>query len=234
MLLEDYLNLITSEHRHRPTYMATVEAVLRPVCGIEELLHDLRTAFDLDTAVGRQLDATGVRIGRARYLYVPLEVYFSWNTEGLGWNEAYWQGQHDPDSGITVMSDDLYRQLLYAKVAANQWDGTIPDAYAVWEIAFANSGSVLFIQDNQDMSFIAGVAGKAPDVGFEQLLLQGYIPLKPEGVRIAWYALPPGGAAGGGPIFAWNCDSDALAGWNIGNWPKKLIPLQDIGGTHAA
>ena len=70
---------------------------MRPLCGVDELLQELRTAFDLDTAIGRQLDAVGVRVGRTRHLHTPLEgVYFSWNTEGVGWNEGIWKGRYDP------------------------------------------------------------------------------------------------------------------------------------------
>jgi hypothetical protein len=225
--------------------MATASAVLRPVCGVEELLHELRLAFDLDTAVGAQLDAVGVRVGRSRYVRMPINTYFSWDTEKLGWNEAYWRGKYDPASGMTRLPDDLYRLLLYGKVAANSWDGTIPGAYAVWEIAFAGRGGVLFIQDNQDMSMIVGIAGIVPDEGFIQLLLQGYIPLKPEGVRISWFALLPGanggtdgggdgGADAAGPLFAWDCDSDALSGWQSGSWPRKLTPITNNGGDYAA
>lgn len=219
MAIEEYLNLIPSQHRQKPRYMATVEALMRPLCGVDELLQELRTAFDLDTAIGRQLDAVGVRVGRTRHLHTPLEgVYFSWNTEGVGWNEGIWKGRYDPETGMISLPDDIYRMLLKAKVAANRWDGTTPGAYDAWEIAFADLGSIILIQDNQDMSMIVGIAGMRLNPVFEQLLLQGYVPLKPEGVRIKWYAVTPDG----GPLFAWNCDSPALAGWNTGRWPNRL------------
>ena len=70
--LDEYLDLIPSQHRQRPRYMATVEALLRPLCGVDELLQEMRTTFDLDTAIGRQLDAVGVRVGRTRHLRTPL------------------------------------------------------------------------------------------------------------------------------------------------------------------
>ncbi len=262
MLLTDYLRLLASQHRRRPRFAATMEALLKQPCAVENLLREMRTAFDLDTAVGAQLDAVGVRVGRTRHVRLPLNAYFSWNTETLGWNEGFWKGRYDPDSGMHSLPDDLYRRLLYAKVAANSWDGTVPDAYAAWEIAFgdtasaarpAGSGpapqgsepesasgeanasaaqdarsSIILIQDNQDMSMVVGVAGKNMSTLFEQLLLQGYVPLKPEGVRIAWFALPPEGAReenGDGRLFAWNAASEALAGWSDGAWPRKLLPL---------
>lgn len=235
MSLDEYLNLIPSQHRQKPRYMATVESLLRPMQGVDDLLRELRTAFDLDTAIGRQLDAVGVRVGRSRHLRTPLTgVYFSWNVEGVGWNEGIWKGRYDPESGLVSLPDDIYRMLLKAKVAANRWNGTTPDAYEAWEIAFADMGSIIIIQDNQDMSMVIGIAGMPLNPVFEQLLLQQYVPLKPEGVRIKWYAITPDG----GPLFAWNCDTAALAGWSDetkkgGRWPRKLAPMTTQGEDYA-
>lgn len=137
MKLQDYLDLITSQHKTRPKFIATLEALLKPVQGVADLLDDMRTIFDLDTAIGQQLDATGIRIGRTRYLKTPLEgIYFSWNEKGVGWQEGIWKGLYDPDTGLIRLPDDIYRTLLKAKVAANQWDGTIPGAYEVWDTVF--------------------------------------------------------------------------------------------------
>lgn len=222
MTIDEYLDLIPSQHRQKTRYVATVETLLRPLDAVAGLLEKMRIAFDLDTAIGAQLDAVGVRVGRARQLHTPLEgVYFSWDVAGIGWQEGVWKGKHDPDTGIVSLPDDIFRMLLKAKVAANSWDGSTPSAYDAWEVAFADMGSVILIQDNQDMSMIVGIAGARLTPVFEQLLLQGYVPLKPEGVRIRWYAVTPDG----GPLFAWNCDSPALAGWGKGRWPVRLVPL---------
>ena len=81
----DYVALVTSEHR-RPRFLALVAACVEPYADAQEALAELPTAFDVDTAVGVQLDAVGLWVGVTRYLHTPLEdVYFSWDLEGVGW-----------------------------------------------------------------------------------------------------------------------------------------------------
>jgi hypothetical protein len=224
-----YLDRVTSQHRQRPKFAAVVDAVTRPAVELQALLETIRRAFDLDDAVGVQLDRVGEWVGRTRYLSTPLEgVYFAWDTEGVGWGEGSWQGLYDPDTGLVALPDDTYRLLLKGKVAANGWDGTRDGAYQIWEAAFADSGLIILIQDNQDMSIVVGIAGGAPSAILEALLVQGYIPLKPAGVRVAYYAAPPSGASA---LFAWNCNSAALAGWDVSAWPRIITPME---ADHAA
>lgn len=221
MALDDYLNLFPSQHRQKPRCMATAEALLRPLERIADILEELRTAFDLDRAIGGQLDAVGVRVGRGRYLNTPMDgLYFALETEGVGIDEGIWKGDHDPETCRYTLPDDFYRLLLRAKVAANAWDGTIPGAYEVWEQAFAATGSQILIQDNQDMTMSVGIAGLPLNPVFEQLLLQGYIPLKAEGVGCRYYVL----TLASGPLFALDCDTEALAGLDTGSWPGEIFP----------
>lgn len=222
MNLGEYLDLIPSQHRRKSRFTATVEALIKPLCGVESVLADLRTTFDLDKAVGRQLDATGERVGRSRYLNIPMDgLYFALDTDGVGLDEGVWQGDHDPASIRYVLPDDFYRLLLRAKVAANAWDGTMPGAYEAWEQAFADIGSQILIQDNQDMSMAVGIAGLPLNPVIEQLLLQNYIPLKAEGVRCSYYAI----SLASGPLFALDCDTISLAGLDVGSWPKEISPV---------
>lgn len=219
--LDDYLGLATSLYQGKPNFMALCSVLTGPLVDAQALLEAIRSGFDLDTAAGAQLDKVGEWVGRSRYLDVPLtNVYFSWDTPGVGWDEGSWFGPYDPETGMVALPDDAYRTLLRAKIAANSWDGTIPGAYEIWETLFAGTGSIIVIQDNQDMSMVIGVAGAMLDAVTRSLLVNGYIPLKPEGVRINAYAVPPAG----GKIFAWDCDSEALGGWDEASWPEMITP----------
>jgi hypothetical protein len=221
MTNEDYLNLITSEHRGKEKFEATVVAGVSPFSKLQEVMLGLSADFDIDSAVGVQLDAVGAWIGRSRRIDTPLVgVYFAWDDLASdGWESGIWKGPFDPDSGLVDLPDDSYRVLLKAKIAANSWDGTIPGAYAIWATVFTNSQ--LVIQDNQDMSMVVGIAGQPLSIVDQALLTNGYIPLKPEGVRIQYYAIAPAAGA----LFAWDTDeSTALAGWDTGQWATELIP----------
>jgi hypothetical protein len=217
-----YIDLITSEHRGQPRFEATVKASVSPFEKLQSVFKSLPENFDIDTAVGVQLDTLGIWIGRSRRIDTPLiGIYFTWDdTVATGWENGVWQGEFDPTSGLIDLPDDAYRQLLKAKIAANSWDGTIPDAYDIWESAFGND-STLIIQDNQNMSMVVGIAGEQLSTVTKELLIKGYLPLKPQGVRIAYYAVAPSA----GLLFGWDLEEgDGLAGWDIGLWATELTP----------
>lgn len=220
--MASYTDLITSEHRGQPKFEAMVDLVSGAFYGVQYALASLPAAFDLDLAVGVQLDAVGEWVGRSRRIDTPLVgVYFEWDgTASVGWESGVWKGPFDPDSGLVDLPDDSYRALLKAKIATNKWDGTVPQAYAIWKSAFG-AESILLIQDNQDMSMVIGIAGQPLGIIEQALLLNGYIPLKPEGVRVQYYAVAPAAGA----LFAWDVTpNDALAGWDAGQWATELIP----------
>lgn len=219
--MSQYTQLITSEHNQKPKYMAMVEAVTQPIADISAFLKTVPGYFDLDTAIGAQLDILGQWIGRSRRVEVPITgVYFSFDDASVGWDAGVWKGEFDPDSGLVSLPDDSYRLLLKAKVAANKWDGTIPSAYDIWEEAFANTGALIIIQDNQDMSMVVGIAGASLDLVSQAILTQGYIPLKPEGVRVNYYAV----STINGPLFGFDVENNAISGWDTGGWALELQP----------
>lgn len=217
-LITDYINLVTSQHADKPKFIAMLELLLAPFVATQNLENNYPTLYDVDVAIGNQLDVVGIWVGRSRYVAIPLVgVYFSWDTSGVGWGQGSWKGVFDPSSGLTRLPDGPYRTLLKAKIAANHWDGSIPNAYEVWETAFGNQSQII-IQDNQDMSFTVAIFGLPLDAVTLALLTEGYIPLKPEGVRITGYVTAPDS----GPIFAWGIENDLLKGWGQGSWPMTI------------
>lgn len=222
MTTTDYLALLTTEHADKTTFVATVAASIDPLTKLQAVLHGWVSDFDLETAIGVQLDVIGQWVGRSRHIRAPLVgVYFTWDDAASdGWDFGAWQGPYDPSSGLVDLPDDAYRLLLKVKVLANRWDGSIPGAYAILSAAFGPTTTIV-IQDNQDMTMVIGVSGARLSTINQAILTQSYLPLKPEGVLIARYAVVPSA----GKLFAWDIAPNAtFDGWDTGLWPLELIP----------
>ncbi|MDD2056624.1 DUF2612 domain-containing protein [Pseudomonas putida] len=142
----DYTGRITSEHSDKPKYMAMVDATVQPLVDALNVSNGLPVDFDLDSAVGVQLDQVGLWIGIGRRINTPLTgVYFSFDTEGLGFNHGVWKGPFDPDTGVIELDDETYRLLLRAKIAANHWDGTMETSKPILDAVFNPRGGSEFI-----------------------------------------------------------------------------------------
>jgi Protein of unknown function (DUF2612) len=210
-----WLALVTSEHASKPNYMAMLAATFQPLADNIAILESIPGAFDLDTAVGSQLDTDGQWIGIGRNINTPLSgVFFSWDVAGLGWGEGNWTPGINTTQLITL-PDAQYRNLLYAKVAANHWDGSIPGAYKVFNLAFQGTGFGVLIQDLQGMHMSFALTGPVPDAVTQALFTSGYFNLKPAGVHIDKYYLPP---VSNVPYFGFGVENDNIAGWGVGYW----------------
>lgn len=217
----EYLDLLGSWLSTKQRLRDTVQTLTEPLSELQVFLYTLTAAFDLDSAVGVQLDAVGVRVNRTRYLPEPLEgVYFAWDTSGLGWEEGTWQGPGDPDTGLVRLDDDNYRLLLRAVIAANQWDSTVPGIAAILDILFADTGTLISVIDNQNMTMTIGVSGVRPPAVFLYLLGTGQVPIKPEGVGSSTVVT----SVDGDPIFGFDAAGDYVAGWDTGSWGLPIPP----------
>lgn len=210
----DYTALITTEHAGKPKFAAMAAAVAQCFADQINVLQSIPAAFDLDNAIGVQLDAVGLWAGIRRQVRTPLNVYFSLDTVGLGFDQGNWQGPFDPSTGLTSLDDDTFRTLIRAKIEANSWDGTVPGAAAAYANLFAGSGSVIFIQDNQDMTMTVGVSGAIPSALLRALFSGGYLPLKPEGVH-ANYVVP---SINNTPLFGFDVQNQYIGGFDTGSW----------------
>lgn len=158
MALKDrYLNLISSQHRDKPKYMATVSALLQHSEDIFSVAVYLDDEFDLDNATGVQQDILGEIVGQNRTV------------------------DFQPDRGLSPVLDNYaYLHLLKAKIAKNMWKGRIEDLREIWLTLF---GKPIVIQDNQDMTIDVVVVG-IYDQMTKNLIQKGYIVPKPQSVGI--------------------------------------------------
>lgn len=149
--IADYLALVPPEHAGKPNFTAELALILQPFSDLQVLLESLPSLFDLDLAVGVQLDATGEWIGRSRNIPVPVpNAWFSFGVQGLGWGQGYWKGPLAGETALSSLDDDTYRRLLRAVILANQSNGLAPDIQACLSEYFNNSQTNIFVVDETD------------------------------------------------------------------------------------
>lgn len=224
-MFERYLSLIPSQYANKPKFRKYIEVCLRKIEEIYSVGVFWDSEFNIDFAVGKQLDIIGDIVGRSRYLQIDIvDVYFTWDNEGLGWEKGVWRAPYDPLTGLSRISDDIYRTVLKAKIVANQWDGTTNGIYHVYDQVFESQGTKVIVQDNQDMSMAVGIVGLETNPLNVTLLRLGYLFIKPTGVRINYfiYTNQPGDR-----LFSWDAESDRLSGWDDAAWGEEI----KIGGA---
>lgn len=165
--IRHYLDRIPPHHADLPNFMAMIEAVLQPFVDAQAVLASLPQAYDLDDAVGVQLDRVGERVGRTRDISVPItSIWFSFSDPLRGFSLGVWKGPYSDQTAVNSLDDDVYRKLLRAKIASNKWDGTVEGAQAALDIFFDDPETHVFVVDESvDLQSVAyfgfsqGVAG---------------------------------------------------------------------------
>jgi Protein of unknown function (DUF2612) len=214
--ISKYVALVTSQHADKPKFMALLALLVQPIADIIALLESMPDAFDLDKAIGVQLDTVGLWVGVTRNVTVPLpNVYFSLDQAGVGLDQGTLQGPFDPKTGLLSLPDDAYKTLLRATIASNHWDGTIPGAYTAWNTLFAGTGFGILIQDANNMSMVYALTGPVPDAVTLALFTGGYLSLKPATVRISNFLTP---SVPNAPYFGIGVENMAIAGLDNGTF----------------
>lgn len=152
----EYTSLIAGAHFEKPKFQQWIYELTEPLLEVRRRLAQMREDFDVDTAIGVQLDAIGVRVGVGRQLPIKLTgVYFALDdVEGYGFDFGVWKGPYDPDDGMTVLDDETYRAVIKAKILSNKWNGengTLPEYLSSALSYFGVDAKVLDMQDMQNM-----------------------------------------------------------------------------------
>jgi len=180
-----YLGLLTSQYANSAKLNALLYALLKKFDDVSQCLVKMDTALDLDAAVGAQLDMLGATAGAER-------------TVGF-----------QPTGGVSpVLDDATYRVYIKAKIAQNQWDGTLPSLYPIWQALFPG-GSIIII-DNQNMTATITLKGAFTSI-IKDLITNGYIVPRPEGVLYTY-------VFGTLPYFGFGSSPGFIAGFDEGHW----------------
>lgn len=196
--------------------MQTVALLTSSVGAVSDSALSLVPAFNVDTAVGVQLDVIGLWVGISRSQSLPITgAWFTWNSSTRGWNVSNWKSPSDPDEGIVTLDDTTYRVVIKAKIGSNYWDGTVKDLTLIGTTAMADAEIVVFVLDNLDMTTTVYILG-TPTYALIELIKRGVCPPKTAGVRITGYILA---SSPGAPFFALSVGTTSLvAGLDFGSF----------------
>jgi Protein of unknown function (DUF2612)/Concanavalin A-like lectin/glucanases superfamily len=193
--------------------------LLQPIADQLQVTNGIPLLFDLDTAVGQQLDYVGQWIGKTRNIEESLTgVFFSFDTAGLGFDEGTWADTAST-TVLTALPDAQYRLLLYATVAENHWDGTVPNAEKYLNAFWNQFGYYEYIIDNQDMTVTFLLVGPPLNALTAALYYGGYLDIVAAGVGVANHLWVEGsGGIPFAPIFGFDEENFFIAGFDHGIW----------------
>ena len=155
-----YLNLITSQYQSAPNHIAWMTVVIDMFMDVFNCLEMMPIAFDIDYAMGAQLDILGQIIGQSR------TVAFQ------------------PSAGVSpVLDDNTYRLLLKARQAQNTWNGQANSLQPIWANLFP--GGQIIIEDGQNMTATIILNGSFTSIQ-QDLINNGYIVPRPETVQYTY------------------------------------------------
>lgn len=201
--VSDYVSLITSEHRDKPKYVAVIETITSFAVDERNLVDKLPVDFDVNEAVGVQLDACAAWAGVSRTITIQ-------PSDAFPLPAAPYQVELD---------DDTLRRLILARVLANRWDGTPEQTVVILAAFYSPVGSAAAIVDNQDMSIDLILAGTFPSAAEAAVLSQFILPVRPAGVFVKNTHISPVG----GPLFGLDIDNEFIGGPDHGSFGVPFI-----------
>lgn len=150
----DWTQPVYSQYANSPVLLQLVEdfaAWLDPAAQIDAFFGNV---WDPATAVGWGLDVWGRIVGAQRFIQAPASKFLGFEEAGTLSADPFGQSPLFDGNGLQpqnyALSDDAFRSLIFAKAAANIWDGSIPGLNRIVRLLFP--GQVCYVSDDGAMS----------------------------------------------------------------------------------
>ena len=129
--MKDYSQHVINEYINSPKYIALVKLLTNAIQANKDIIEKIPARFNIDVARGDQLDILGMWIGLSRNIFPAInDNFFTFGRLGYGYGQKKWKNLYD-ETGISVLSDKVYRLLLKSKISINHFKGSIPEAIEV-------------------------------------------------------------------------------------------------------
>lgn len=162
--IEDYQNLLIRQYFDKPNALAEITLYAEQGKKVKDFHDEVRRAFDVDIAFGKQLDIIGKIVGRNRLLpqAVPkIRFGFDDNPDARGFGDRFeedifaapFADRFTPDRTNLELSDPEYRIFLKLKIAKNTSDSVVAGETSIQralDVAFDGRARLV---DKQNMKF---------------------------------------------------------------------------------
>jgi len=174
-------NTVYSQYYNSPVIMAWLDYFSQWIDANANIDAWYDQLWNIETAVGYGLDVWGRILGVSRVLSVSETPYFSFANSGGDSNPTAWYTWYSGEAlnSNYSLTDDAFRQLLFAKAAANIWDGSILGLNAILRMIFPDQ--VCYVTDGLDMTMTYTFAFQLSPVQSSIVFNSGVLP-RPCGV----------------------------------------------------
>jgi hypothetical protein len=154
-LIDYYADLLVLQYRQKPNAYAMIQTLVKPVI-MDQLAIQVQDAFNIETAIGVQLDVLGKYTGVTR--------------TGNGF------------SGPITLGDDDFRQLIKLAILTNNSSSSLATIQSLIHLFF--DGKILvFDYQNMHMNYLINANALSLEL-VELFITEGLLP-KPMGVQLA-------------------------------------------------
>ena len=167
-IINFYANLLILQYQGKPKAFATIQSTAAPLV-MDQLPLAVQDAFDIDTAVGVQLDVLGKYVGASRYGYIFPAV------------------PGDPNQPVTLNDSD-FRKLIKMAIVQNSEGSSLADIQNLLALYFPDVIRV-FDYANMHMDYFFDTAFGTNQLA-EFFVLQKRLP-KPMGVQLGALIFAP-------------------------------------------
>lgn len=151
---DEYQNLIIYQYQDKTKFIAEVNTLLNKLEEVKNQSENLLNAFDVDIAIGNQLDIIGRIVGMPRRINEAIpKVYFGFNDENpnaVGFGQAAFYEIGNSAYQSLDLNDSDYRFFIKLKIESNFMKNNIHEINKVVTKIF---GGDSYIIDNKDMTF---------------------------------------------------------------------------------
>lgn len=185
-MIEGYQNLIILQYWDKPKARATIKTIIKGLVNAGVEIQNIPSYFDLDNAIGVQLDVLGKIVGISRIVKGAIDkIFFGFNgNENVrGFGIAPFKTLETYPYFDAELDDYQYRFLIRAKIAKNFFSGAMSGEHGLIQFLNFIFQNKVYTVDNHDMNINIYIHKGIDETMFRYIINSDLFP-KPAGVRI--------------------------------------------------